>query len=277
MKSEMNNYLNQNGVLFAFNIWDINSAKAVIDGAAIKRKNVILQTSASVYKQISQKQLREFVNSYAEEKNITALLHLDHCKDIELINNAIENRWDSVMIDASDKELEENIRITNKAADWAHRYGVLAEAEIGQVKGVEDDIEVRRSEVASIQDINRFMKETRADMIAVACGNAHGEYKGEPELKYDLVEYTVRQADIPFVVHGGSGLKDSVLKKLISIPGVKKINISTDVKLAYRQGILYASQNGFLEQKGFQATKVEACIHDAIVDMVNKKLDLLPE
>lgn len=273
----MNNYLEKYGVMFAFNIWDINSAQAVIDGAAAKRKNIILQTSAVVYKQISQKQLRKFVNSYAEEKNIRVWLHLDHCKDMDLINNAIENKWDSVMIDASDKGLEENIQITNKVVDWAHQHGVLVEAEIGQVKGVEDDLVVRQSEVASIEDIDLFTKETRADMVAIAFGNAHGEYKGEPDLKYDLVEYTVKRADIPFVVHGGSGLKDSVIRRLISISGVKKINISTDVKLAYRQGILYASQNGFLEQKGFQATRVESCIHETIVDMVSRKLDLLPE
>ena len=273
----MRNYLSEHKPMFAFNIWDINSAEAVLDGAVQCRKDIILQTSASVFKTLNKNYLREFVNSYTEEKGISALLHLDHCRDMKLIWQAIECGWDSVMIDASDKILDENINLTNQVIKYAHERQVLVEAEVGQVKGVEDDIIAKQAAVAAREDIDRFLAETDVDMIAVAFGNAHGVYEGVPELHYDLVEYTVQQSDIPFVVHGGSGLSDGVLLHLLSIPKVKKINISTEVKLAYREGILQANEKGLLEQKGFQATKVERCIHDAIVNMVESKLKLLSD
>lgn len=273
----MRNYLSEHKPMFAFNIWDINSAEAVLDGAIQCGKDIILQTSASVFDTLNKRQLREFVNSYTEEKGINAWLHLDHCRDMKLIWQAIECGWDSVMIDASDKTLDENIDLTIQVIKYAHERQTLVEAEVGQVKGVEDDIIVKQAAVAAREDIDRFLAETDVDMLAVAFGNAHGVYAGEPELHYDLVEYTVQQSDIPFVVHGGSGLSDDVLLRLLSIPKVKKINISTEVKLAYREGILQASERGFLEQKGFQATKVENCIHDAIVDKVESKLKLLSD
>lgn len=273
----MDNYLAKQQPMFAFNVWDINSAKAVIDGALCMNKNVILQTSSGVFAQMEKKQFREFIDSYTNDKGIKIWIHLDHCKDISLIKQAIEYKWDSVMIDASDKDIDENISITNEVTGYAHARGVLVEAEIGQVKGVEEDIVYNGSAAASYEDIDKFLDETNIDMIAVAFGNAHGVYEGEPKLHYDLVDYTTRRSEIPFVVHGGSGLSDGVIKKLLSINGVKKINISTEVKLAYRLGILRAYNNGLLEQKGFQAVNIENSIHNAITDMVELKLKFLSD
>lgn len=273
----MDNYLVNQQPMFAFNVWDINSAKAVMDGALRTKKNIILQTSSGIFAQMEKKQFRAFTDSYAKDKGIKVWLHLDHCKDISLIKQAIEHKWDSTMIDASDKDIDENITITNEVVGYAHDRGVLVEAEIGQVRGVEEDIACSCSAVASYEDIDKFIDKTNIDMIAVAFGNAHGVYEGEPKLHYDLVEYTVRQSKIPFVVHGGSGLSDEVINRLLSIDGVKKINISTDVKLAYRLGIMQAYNNGLLEQKGFQAVNIENSIHNAITGMVELKLKLLSD
>lgn len=272
----MDNYLAKQQPMFAFNVWDINSAKAVIDGACEVQKNIILQTSSGVFAQLDKKQFREFTNSYTNDKGIKTWLHLDHCKDMRFIKQAIEYNWDSVMIDASDKDIDENISITNEVSGYAHKRGVLVEAEIGQVKGVEEDIIYNGPVVASYKDIDQFVDETNVDMIAVAFGNAHGVYEGEPKLHYNLVEYTAKCSKIPFVVHGGSGLSDEIIKKLLSIKGVQKINISTEVKLAYRLGIMQAYDNGLLNQKGFQAINVEKSIHDAIADIVKQKLMLVP-
>ena len=277
LKNRMRNYLSEHKPMFAFNIWDINSAEAVLDGAVQCGKDIILQTSASVFETLNKRDLREFVNSYIKKGGISVWLHLDHCRDMKLIWQAIEYGWDSVMIDASDKMLDENINITNQVIKYAHERQTLVEAEVGQVKGVEDDIIVKQAAVASREEINRFLTETDVDMIAVAFGNAHGVYEGEPELHYDLVEYTVHQSNIPFVVHGGSGLSDEMLLHLLSMPKVKKINISTEVKLAYREGILQAIERGLLEQKDFQAAKVAHCIHNAIVNMVESKLKLVSD
>lgn len=271
----MKKYFSNHKAVFAFNIWDIDSAKAVMDAAGEYKQNIILQTSSSVYTSLPQKQLKAFVTSYASDLGIMAWLHLDHCRDIQIIEDAIMHGWDSVMIDASDKEIEENIQITNYVTKIAHEQHVFVEAEVGQVKGVEEEIVVTQSLVASKSDIDLFLQKTAVDMIAVAFGNAHGRYRGEPVLHYDLIRYVAEKCDIPFVVHGGSGLSDEILLRLLSIEQVKKINISTDLKYAYRKGIIEAYNLGYMEEDGFQASGVVACISDEIGKEVRKKLDLL--
>ncbi len=261
--------------VFAFNIWNMDSARAVIDAAALMRKNVILQVSASIYGSIRNLPVREFIHSYAEHGGIKAWLHLDHCRDLEMIKDAVKKQWDSVMIDASQYNIDENIAIVNQVVEVAHKNGVAVEAEVGKLKGVEEDISSIRHEIADQGEIGKFLNSTDVDMIAVAFGNTHGIYRGRPELDYELVEFTTSVSKAPFVVHGGSGLSDEVLKRLLSITGVKKINISTDVKMSYREGIMRAQEEGFLKSEGFQAAKVDQCIHDAIVGMVTGKLKLL--
>ena len=270
----LQNYLLQEETLFAFNIWDINSAKAVIDGAAEKKKDIILQTSTNVFNVMPKKQLREFVKSYACEKEINVWLHLDHCKDKDVMKKAVECKWDSVMVDASEKSIDQNIDFVNEMTEYAHNNNVLVEADVGQIKGVEDHIGSKQGAVASKQDIKKFLNYTNIDMIAVAFGNAHGVYKGKPTLHYDLVEYTTQITKIPFVVHGGSGLSDETLKRLMSIANVKKINISTEVKLAYRRGILLADTDGKMEEKEFQAMNIEQYIENEIMKLVKDKLSL---
>lgn len=272
----MNTYINKNSEqYFAFNIWNIESAKAVMDAAVQSRRNLILQTSVKAFMQMDKEEMRFFVSNYAKRNGIRVYLHLDHCKSIDLIKEAIDNKWDSVMTDTSQLPLEENIRVTNEVCGLAKGYGVLVEAEVGQISGVEEDIRVQEAGVACIEDVQRFADNTNVDMLAVAIGTAHGLYHGTPNLHYDMLEKVRHITDIPLVVHGGTGLADETLRRLFSYKNVKKINISTDVKLAYRKGIQESLGNGDLEEKGFDPLKVTGKIHNSICDMVKGKLKLL--
>jgi ketose-bisphosphate aldolase len=261
--------------LLAFNIWDVNSAKAVVDAAADRKKNIILQTSAGIYSQIDAKETRAFIKSYADKRKISVWLHLDHCKDMKIIEDAIAMEWDSVMIDASDLSIQENIDKTNRVIEMAHKAGVLVEAEVGQIKGTEDDIDIQEHRIASREEIRKFLAEAEVDMLAVAFGNAHGIYKGKPKLDYDLIDYVAQLSGIPFVVHGGSGMEDGEIRKLSQKENVRKINISTEVKLAYRKGIMKSLKYGLLEEEGFQATLVEKTIYEAIYQMAFHKLGII--
>ena len=256
---------------FAFNVWNFESARAVIDAASLANQDVILQTSTGIYKDIPAKQFSNFVHSYSESCNINAWLNLDHCKDKDMLFSAIDNGWDMIMADGSSMSIEDNIIFTKEIIEYAHKRGTLVEAEVGQVKGIEEDVVVQQDAIASKEDVQRFLKEVDVDFIAVAFGNAHGEYKVTPNLHYDLVEYTNSLTNKPFVVHGGSGLSDEVLLKLLSIDGVKKINISTDLKLAYKRGV----------EKSLdllaQPIKTANIIHDEIKDEVLSKLKLTGE
>ena len=268
------NYLNNQRCLFAFNIWNIDSAMAVMDAAASEKQNVILQTSTNIYERLKPVPIREFITTYSNKLGIKTWLHLDHCKNMELLFDAVDSGWDSVMFDGSALLLNENVKLTNKAAEYAHSKNVLLEAEIGQFHVTEEDICVLNEQIARREDINYFSKNTDVDMIAVAFGNAHGQYKAPPILHYDLVEYTTNKINVPFVVHGGTGMSQDSITRLMSINGVKKINVSTEVKLAYRQGIINAENGGLLQENKFQAINVEDKIHDAIVSLVCSKLKM---
>ncbi len=260
---------------FAFNIWSIESAKAVMDGAAALKKDVILQTSTKAYELLDKQELRAFVNSYAAKTGVHAYLHLDHCKKMDLINEAVRYGWDSVMIDASDQPLSENIRLTKIVCDSARVKNVLVEAEVGQIAGQEDEVSATEAGIARIDDVRTFLQNTCVDMLAVAVGTAHGLYKGTPNLHYDLINQVIHLSDIPLVIHGGTGLSDETFMRLLSYGNIKKINISTDVKLAYRRGIDESIQNGYMLKERFDPLKVNKRIHDAIEDMTVNKLKLL--
>lgn len=272
----MNAYINKNSEqYFAFNIWNIESAKAVIDAALQLRKNLILQTSSKAFSQMDKEEMRFFVINYAKNRGIQVYLHLDHCRQLDLIKEAIHFKWDSVMIDASELALEENIRLTNEVCVIVKEYGLSVEAEVGQIVGVEEGIQVKEAGVARLKDVQKFISRTNVDMLVVAIGTAHGLYRGTLRLHYDLLLRVMEVTDIPLVIHGGTGLTDEVLCKLLSYNNVKKINISTDVKLAYRKGIYESLQNGNLEEAGFEPLKVAKEINAAICNMVKGKLALL--
>lgn len=255
---------------FAFNIWDFESARAVIDGAASLGCGVILQTSAGIFKKLPAKPFAEFVKSYADFAGVKVLLNLDHCKEREVLFSAADSGWDIIMADGSSLPVDENISFTREIIEYARPRGVLVEAEVGQVKGIEDDIVARSDAIASREDIDLFLTSVDTDLIAVAFGNAHGEYRSAPQLHYDLVEYTTSVTDKPFVVHGGSGLSDETLSRLISMDGVSKLNISTDLKTAYRRGIEKAAANW---TQPVDASKI---IHDEIMAVAVSKMRLIP-
>ena len=271
----MKQYINNDSCqFFAFNIWDVESAKAIIDAAAEKSKPVILQTSMKAFELMNKKCMRNFITDYSAQFGIPVYLHLDHCKKDDFFIQAIENGWNSVMLDASDRSLKENIELTNKICEYAHKNNVLVESEIGHVAGVEDGIGTTQGGIASIENIEQFIQETQIDFLAVAIGTAHGLYHGKPELHYELLEETARISDMPLVIHGGTGLEDAVFRKLLSYKNVKKINISTDVKQACLKGIQKSQEENLMHSQGFDPLKVTTNIHQSIMQMAMHYLEL---
>ena len=269
-------YINLNREpFFAFNIWSIESAKAIMDAAGKTGHAVILQTSMKAFSRLDREALRFFVTDYGEKKKVQAYLHLDHCRQIGPIQEAVACGWDSVMIDGSDRPLEENIRLTNEVCGMTKGKGILTEAEVGQIGGVEDGIEAAQAGVARLEDVLEFLRNTDVDMLAVAMGTAHGLYGRVPKLHFDLIERISPLTGMPLVVHGGTGLSDRTLQRLMVCGNIRKINISTDVKQAYRQGIETGIQNGYMEKSGFDPLRMTDMIHETIEDMAVHKLNLL--
>jgi tagatose 1,6-diphosphate aldolase GatY/KbaY len=223
----------------AFNILDYNSTKAVVRAAEDVKAPVIIQTSAKTVIFWGCSAIISWVKELIKQTNVPVALHLDHCKDLQLIADCIEAGWSSVMIDASSKPFEENLALSRQVVTMARPKNITVEAELGAIVGVEDDIHVKEqdSHLADPQQAVRFCEEVEPDCFAPAIGTAHGVYKGKPKIAYDRLEEIAAKTDVPLALHGGTGLADEVFRKCISL-GCAKVNISTQLKYAFIDGFV---------------------------------------
>lgn len=223
----------------AFNILDFTSTKAVIEVAEDLAAPVIIQTSAKTVIFWSSSAIMSWVTELVKTSKVPIALHLDHCKDLSLIAECIDAGWSSVMIDASSRPFDENLSLSKQVVEMARPKDVTVEAELGAIVGVEDDIHVKEQDahLADPKQAIRFCAEVKPDCFAPAIGTAHGVYKGEPKIAYELLEEVAVKTAIPLALHGGTGLADDVFKKCISL-GCAKVNISTQLKYAFIDGFV---------------------------------------
>ena len=223
----------------AFNILDYNSTKAVVRAAEDLSAPVIIQTSAKTVIFWGCSAIISWVKELAGTSKVPIALHLDHCKDLQLIADCINAGWSSVMIDASSKPFEENLAASKQVVEMARPKNITVEAELGAIVGVEDDIHVKDQDahLADLEQAIKFCAEVRPDCFAPAIGTAHGVYKGVPKIAYDLLEEVAGKTAIPIALHGGTGLADDVFRKCISL-GCAKVNISTQLKYAFIDGFV---------------------------------------
>ena len=221
----------------AFNIFNYLSARAVIRGAQKLNIPVILQTSTQTVRRFGPNELGTMLRQLAWNASVNVIVHLDHCRDVDMAKACIDAGWDSVMFDGSALPLEENIRLSREVVEYAHNRGIFVEGELGKIGGVEDDIKVDAADAsgATIEESIRYVKESGIDTFAPAIGTAHGLYKTAPNIQFDLVSELRRVLDTPIVVHGGTGLSEDTFRKLIRNGGAK-VNVSTAIKHAYIDG-----------------------------------------
>ena len=223
----------------AFNILDYNSTKAVVEAACELRAPVIIQTSAKTVVFWGSRAIMTWVTELASDCPVPVALHLDHCKDLDLIAECIEAGWTSVMIDASARPYEENLSLSQQVVEMARPKDVTVEAELGAIVGVEDDIHVKEQDahLADPAQAIEFCAQAKPDCFAPAIGTAHGVYKGEPRIAYDVLEKVAAGTGLPIALHGGTGLADEVFQKCIAL-GCAKVNISTQLKYAFIDGFV---------------------------------------
>ncbi|AIM16966.1 class II aldolase [Neobacillus sedimentimangrovi] len=162
----------------------------------------------------------------AKAAKVPVAVHFDHGLTEEKIREALEIGFSSIMYDGSHHSLEENMKQTIKMAAIAREYGATVEAEIGQVAGSEDGSVDLEGMITSVEEAKQFVAETEVDALAVAIGNAHGLYKGEPNLRFDRLEELDREVKTPLVLHGGSGISEEDFRRCIRY-GIRKINVAT--------------------------------------------------
>ena len=241
----------------AFNINNMEFIQAITDAAEEAKSPVILQVSSSAIKYARIPYLKKMVEAAVESTTIPIALHLDHGPDFETCKMCVDNGFTSVMIDALKYDYEENVRLTKQVVDYAHAHGVVVEAELGTLAGVEDDVSVENDD-ARYTDPDQaydFVQRTGVDSLAIAIGTSHGAYKfkGDARLRFDiLAKVKEKLPDTPIVLHGASsvipelvemcnqnganipgakGCPDEMLHEA-SVKGVSKINVDTDLRLA---------------------------------------------
>lgn len=254
--------MEENYAIGAFNINNMEFVQAIMDAAAEQNSPVILQTSSSAIKYARIPYLRKMIEAGLEEHDIPVALHLDHGPDFETAKMCIDNGYTSVMIDGSKYEYEENVRLTRQVVDYAHAHGVVVEAEIGRLAGVEDEVNVADDDAlyTNPKQARDFVAATGVDSLAIAIGTSHGAYKfkGDAKLRFDILEkIKALIPNTPIVLHGAStviqeyvqmcnqyggnlpgakGCPDEMLHEA-SQRGVSKINVDTDLRLAMTGGI----------------------------------------
>lgn len=222
----------------AINIFNDLTLEAVLSGAVEANSPVIVQTSVKTVKCIGSGALSKMWEAMTAGIEVPATLHLDHCPDRAVITECLERGWNSVLFDASELPVEENLRQTIEVVAEARKFGAHVEGEIESITGVEDGIgsddEAARQPLEVALD---FIRRTGVDVFAPAIGNAHGEYKREPVLDFERVSDIVDAQQVPIALHGGSGLSDEQFNDLIS-RGCAKVNISTALKVEYMRSSL---------------------------------------
>lgn len=242
----------------AFNVNNMEIIQGIMDAAAENKSPVVLQASSSAIKYARIGYLKKMVEAAVEEHpEVPVALHLDHGPDFETCKMCVDAGFTSVMFDGSKYDFEENIRLTKEVVDYAHAHGVVVEAELGKLAGIEDDVNVAADDAmyTDPEQAREFVERTGCDSLAIAIGTSHGAYKfkGEARLRFDILAKVKELIpNTPIVLHGAStvipelvemcnkyggdipgakGVPDEILHEA-SLKGVSKINVDTDLRLA---------------------------------------------
>lgn len=230
--------------VLAFNIVDLVSLLGVLEAAKLARRPVIAQASARTVQHYGATVLATAFQSARDRIGVTAFLHLDHCTSDVVLADAISAGFDGVMADGSHLPYEENIRWTKRWRVRTERAGVVLEAEVSPIKGEEDGHAGGSSQEPGISsgEYRAYCRAVRPDLVGADIGTRHGHYAVAPKLSYEFLRELTVASLPPFVVHGGSGLSRVALKRLSAL-GVAKLNISTDLKTAWRAAMESSSNS----------------------------------
>jgi fructose-bisphosphate aldolase class II len=278
----------------AFNINNLEAALAVAEAATEEKSPAIVAVTPSAIKYAGLPYLSKIVRTAAESAPVPMSLHLDHGEDFETASKCVAAGFTSVMIDGSHLSFEDNIALTKKVVDMAHPKGVSVEAELGRLAGVEEKtVEEKEAILTDPNVAKEFVDRTSVDALAVAVGTSHGAYKfkGEAKLDFERLKTIRDKVDLPLVLHGASsvpawiiekaakygaqlegakGIPEEHIKKAISL-GIAKINIDTDLRLAFTAAIREVLTNS---PKEFDPRKILGPAKEAMKEVIRGKMRL---
>lgn len=226
-KARQNNY-----AIAAFNIHNLETLKATVEAAEEEDAPLILQTTPGTCEYAGIDYLVAMAHTASNKADIPIALHLDHGNSLDLAIKCIDSGYTSVMIDGSMLPFDENVSLVKQVVEYAHKKQVQVEAELGHISGVEENISSSREVLTDPKEAAEFVNRTGVDSLAIAVGTAHGVYKGKPEIRFDIIQNIRQLVNVPLVLHGCSGVPEEDVKQAIKC-GICKINIATDIKIAF--------------------------------------------
>ena len=255
-----------------FNTNNLEWTMAILEQANSMNSPLIIGVSEGAAKYMGgYKVVVDMVKALIETMSITipVAVHLDHGSSLEACKKAIDAGFTSVMIDASKFEYKENVRITKEVVEYAKKFNVSVEAELGHVGGQEDNVSGSIL-YADVAECTSFVKETNVDCLAPALGSVHGPYKGEPKLGFKEMLEIKEKTNMPLVLHGGSGIPDYQIKEAIS-RGTSKINVNTECQQEWSKIVREVIAN---DSKVYDPRKIIGPGKEGIKKVVREKIEL---
>ena len=220
----------------AFNIDNLEIPEVIAEVAESLHRPIIFSIGQGAIKLSGLHSLASIAKNIASSASVPIAIHLDHGISYEQTISCLREGFTSVMIDGSNLPLQENIALTQKVSQAAHAVGVSVEAELGAIGGVEDGLSSAHNNLVDINEVKTFISQVKVDALAIGIGNAHGMYKGTPNLDFELLKQ-VKAVNPPFLVlHGGSGIPGDMIREAIRL-GIRKINVAPEIRLAFLSGI----------------------------------------
>jgi fructose-bisphosphate aldolase, class II len=218
----------------AFEVWNLESVQAVIAAAEELKQPLIMQIGPYEADHAGLEDISHIALYHARRAQVPVAVHLDHGESFERVMQCINHGFTSVMLDVSHLPYEENLAATKEVVRVAHACGVTVEGELGRIGGEEAGIDVSNEDIhlTDPDEAVEFVKESGIDVFAVAIGTVHGFYKGDPNIRLELLKEISEKISIPLVLHGGSNTPYDILQKSITL-GIAKINICTDFVKAF--------------------------------------------
>lgn len=255
----------------AFNVHNMEFVQGVIEAAEIENAPVILMVGEPMLHYFGMGWIAALCRYAAECTKLPVVIHLDHSRNFANIVKAIKCGFSSVMIDGSRLRLPENIALTRKVVEVARAARASVEGELGAIGGKEDDVETPAGCFTDPDEARQFVAETGVDALAVAIGNRHGLYKGEPRLDFERLAKIREAVDCPLVMHGGSDIPDDQVRRSVEL-GIRKFNVGTELKIAFKKGVA-----GALESKpeSFEVPHLLGPARREVVEVARRKMRLL--
>jgi tagatose 1,6-diphosphate aldolase GatY/KbaY len=254
--------------ILAANFYNFETLSGILQAASNLKLPVILQLSESSIRYMGLPVATAMAKAAIKESGAEAWLHLDHGSSIEMVTRCLDAGFDSVMIDASEKPLEENIKLTSSVVEIAARYKASVEAELGFVAKLGQQQDKHR--FTQPDDAAMFVKSTKVDALAIAIGSAHGFYRQSPKLDIELLSRINNTVPTPLVLHGSSGIPDDILREAI-LNGICKINLATETKNTFM--IALKERLKFNSEIDLRIVFPDAT--QAVIDLIEKKLEII--